>query len=144
MGKPESPIEAMFLEALKEWTAADGVHFRETPCGNWIAECDGLFVSVIPQAETGPYRADFGILAWKDAEQRAIAVELDGHEFHEKTKDQAAKDKRRDRYFAHRGMTVLRFTGSEVHRDARACVEETMACLLAQPVQKVKPDGGGK
>lgn len=44
-----------------------------------------------------------------------IAVELDGHDFHEKTKEQARKDKSRDRDLVAAGWSVLRFTGSEVY-----------------------------
>lgn len=44
----------------------------------------------------------------------AIAIELDGHDFHERTKEQATRDKRRDRALVAAGWSVLRFTGSEV------------------------------
>lgn len=44
----------------------------------------------------------------------AIAIELDGHDFHERTKEQATRDKKRDRALVSAGWSVLRFTGSEV------------------------------
>jgi very-short-patch-repair endonuclease len=46
-----------------------------------------------------------------------LGIELDGHAFHEKTKDQAEKDKARERDLMAMGWTLLRFTGREVWRD---------------------------
>lgn len=54
----------------------------------------------------------------------SFAVECDGHDFHEKTKDQAARDKRRDRDIQALGIPVFRFTGSEIHKDIQACVRQ--------------------
>lgn len=55
----------------------------------------------------------------------AVVVELDGQESH-KTKEQRAKDARRDRWFMARGIRVLRWTGSEVHRDADAIAPQVV------------------
>ena len=56
-------------------------------------------------------------------------VEVDGHEWHERTRDQAACDRRRDRDMLREGLRVVRFTGSEVWRDAAACAQEIEALL---------------
>jgi very-short-patch-repair endonuclease len=61
-----------------------------------------------------------------------VAIECDGHDFHEKTKEQARKDKRRDRVFLAEGLPVLRFTGSEIHRDPTAIAKEVGEVLLAE------------
>jgi hypothetical protein len=53
-----------------------------------------------------------------------IVVETDGHDFHEKSKEQASRDRRRDRELQTAGWKVLRFTGSEVWADPRACVAQ--------------------
>lgn len=47
----------------------------------------------------------------------SVAVECDGHDFHEKTREQAEADKRRDRDLQSIGWIVARFTGSEIFRD---------------------------
>lgn len=60
---------------------------------------------------------------------REFVVEVDGHDFHEKTKAQAAKDKRRDRKLTALGYAVLRFTGSEVFRAPDDCVTEVVRAL---------------
>lgn len=61
-----------------------------------------------------------------------IAVECDGHDFHEKTKEQAAADKARDRELVAAGITVLRFTGSEIWKDEEKCAQEVEALLWAR------------
>lgn len=65
-------------------------------------------------------RFDFAFLSYGGW----FAVELDGHEFHEKTKSQAQRDKSRDRRSAAEGWITLRFTGSEVFADPDACLSE--------------------
>ena len=62
----------------------------------------------------------------------AIVVELDGHAFHERTKEQASRDKARDRSLVARGWSVLRFTGSEIYADPKCCILETSKLLAAR------------
>ena len=68
------------------------------------------------------FRLDFAIFVF----DTRVAIELDGHEFHEKTKEQARKEKSRQRLLTADGWHVLRFTGSEVYGDAQACVFEAI------------------
>jgi very-short-patch-repair endonuclease len=63
---------------------------------------------------------------------RQIAIELDGHDFHERTKEQAAQDRARERTIVRHGYIIQRFTGSEVYRNPRKCVEEVIE-LITQP-----------
>jgi len=81
---------------------------------------------VIPQLQVGPYRVDFAVCT---PGLPMVAVECDGHGFHERTKEQVARDKKRDRYFQQEGWRVLRFSGSEIYKDADACVGELL-CLI--------------
>lgn len=67
-------------------------------------------------------RIDFALLGFDDGKR--IAVELDGHDFHERTKEQAKRDKSRDRAFVAAGWLVLRFTGSEVFADPDGCFQQ--------------------
>jgi hypothetical protein len=93
----------------------------------------------------GAYRADFAITTSRyDSETPEIqalvgyagpvrvVIEADGHDFHERTKEQAARDKRRDRDLQTAGWTVLRFSGSEIWRAPHECVEDVMRCLDAK------------
>lgn len=85
------------------------------------------------QKSVGKYRADF-IVTWigqgpGGPSSVSIAVEADGHDFHEKTKKQAEHDKKRDRFFAAQGLALLRFTGSEIHRAPEKCAAEVFEVL---------------
>jgi very-short-patch-repair endonuclease len=51
-------------------------------------------------------------------------VECDGHDFHERTKEQAARDKKRDRDLLSRGVTTIRFTGPEIYKNAEGCARQ--------------------
>jgi very-short-patch-repair endonuclease len=62
------------------------------------------------RAEIGMFLSGEG---WKK-----LVVECDGHDFHERTKLQAARDRARDRRSQHDGIPVFRFTGSELWADA--------------------------
>ena len=53
-------------------------------------------------------------------------MECDGHDFHERTKAQAAHDKTRDRALQARGLKVLRYTGSEIWADPFGCALDVL------------------
>lgn len=66
------------------------------------------------------YRADFMIYVSGAKQRHRIVIECDGHDFHEKTKAQAQRDKSRDRFFISHGVPVLRYSGSEIFKDPYA------------------------
>ena len=70
--------------------------------------------------------------------EAVVYVEADGHSYHERTKEQARHDKQRDRFFASQGLTVLRFTGSEIHRNASRCAAEVLELLTKKSVAAFK------
>lgn len=78
------------------------------------------------QVQEGRYRIDLALVSEEEDLPR-FAIEVDDHEFHEKTKEQAQRDKSRDRTLTAVGWTVLRFTGREVWRDADSCASEVAA-----------------
>jgi very-short-patch-repair endonuclease len=133
-GRCESPIEALLVAALFVAAKMGPEHLEfelsdkiETP----IPFDEAAFVYT--QIDIGKYRADILIL---DAslpldlrEPRLMIVECDGHEYHERTKEQAARDKKRDRYFQSKGYKVLRFTGSEIWADPEGCASEIIENL---------------
>jgi hypothetical protein len=53
-----------------------------------------------------------------------FGVEIDGHDFHERTREQALRDKSRDRSLLHAGLKLLRFTGSEVYHSVDTVLDE--------------------
>lgn len=136
----ESPIERAFLEALIiksvgrryeitfPFDAEDGAAFLgDFPCS----------LKITPQWKLKKYRADFllefntpnfGVDTSQNITRRVI-VECDGHDFHEKTKDQAKRDKAKDRAITGSGIPVLRYTGSEIYSDPFKAAEETLEFL---------------
>ena len=90
-----------------------------------------LTLLVRSQAQIDKYRVDFLIHALDvrnepvtDRVWRRLVVECDGHQYHERTKEQAAKDRSRDRWLTAHDYDVFRFTGSELWRDPMACAEQ--------------------
>lgn len=61
-----------------------------------------------------------------------IVVECNGHEQHEKTKEQARRDKQRDRILQLAGFKVLRYTGTEIHADPLECAREIYTIVTDQ------------
>lgn len=90
---------------------------------------DGLLCLEM-QAQVGKYRADFLIhmVDIEDAPQK-IVIECDGHDYHERTKEQAAHDRARDREMTAAGYHVFRFTGSEIHKNAGKCFDEITSLM---------------
>lgn len=61
----------------------------------------------------------------------SILVECDGHDFHEKTKEQARKDKSRDKKLQLLGYRVIRFAGSEIFKNSDKCAFEALTQLIS-------------
>ena len=87
----------------------------------WEVKIGAGYLSIVPQydfeLDGNGYRADFFIHDAGHPLDIKMIVECDGHDFHEKTKEQAQNDKRRDRLFDRHGYKVLRFTGREIYSD---------------------------
>jgi very-short-patch-repair endonuclease len=126
----ESPIEVLLCAALYGWSKIDDLHIDFLPGADEVRSepYSDEAIFVYQQIQMGPYRADFVIhdvsVPLEIQGPRIIIVECDGHDFHERTKEQARRDKKRDRYFQSKGYKVLRFTGSEIWADPDTCVEE--------------------
>jgi very-short-patch-repair endonuclease len=126
----QSPIESKLLAGLLPWVLCSEEHMAFSFMTNKF--------EIVPQLEVGPYRLDFAVFFNGNREHSTatciqdmlgtvrVAVECDGHDFHEKTKEQAARDKARDRYLTINGWHVLRFTGSEIHADATGCAFQVL------------------
>lgn len=84
------------------------------------------------QVVIGRYTADILVSVWVPSQSGPlyIVVECDGHEFHERTKQQAAHDKKRDRALQRLGYPVLRFTGSEIWKSPTRAAVELIGAVL--------------
>ena len=77
------------------------------------------------------YRVDFVVSEMVGGREFIVLVECDGHEFHERTKEQASRDRSRDRCFQ-KIHPVYRFTGSEIWNNPRDCWDEVREVLAWQ------------
>jgi very-short-patch-repair endonuclease len=117
-----SPIERLMLAALV-WV---GYGCEKKLVDIWDSAADfgkpQTDIVIAPQFQIERHRVDLALFVNIVAnEEIKIVVECDGHDFHEKTKEQAARDKGRERDLQLAGWKVLRFTGSEIWRDHKAC-----------------------
>jgi very-short-patch-repair endonuclease len=81
---------------------------------------------VHPQVIIGKYVVDF-LITYEipnTSKELMIVVECDGHEFHEKTREQVARDKERDRFMTLEGYTILRYSGREICEDPFSVVRD--------------------
>jgi len=78
----------------------------------------------------GPYRYDFAIV--REGRRKPIAlIECDGAEFHS-TSEQLANDRAKDALARAEDIFPFRFSGSEIYRDANACVAKIIETLRSQ------------
>jgi very-short-patch-repair endonuclease len=133
----ESPIERIFLEALQAQMIGHPVELLivEDISAAFDRFGESKFICV-PQAQViNPVaaRVDFVIFDARRSSVHgtmyAMVVECDGHDYHERTREQAKRDKSRDRAFTNHGFVTHRFTGSEIFNDPRGCADEVIALL---------------
>lgn len=80
---------------------------------------DGLVL--VPQFAWSYYRSDWAI--YNPASRLAFLIECDGKDFHSSDK-QRAHDAKKDAAALERGYLTMRFTGSQIHRDADGCAQK--------------------
>ncbi|MEB3309581.1 MAG: DUF559 domain-containing protein [Snowella sp.] len=138
----ESPIEEMMLCALCIvcHENAESVRYRvhEHEFGDLEQILDSFQIE--PQAVIEKYRVDFRLtysayirdepqgssFQWRS---QAVIIECDGHAFHEKTPNQAQRDKERDRHLQKLGYKVFHYTGREIWRDIFKCAHEAVKSI---------------
>lgn len=126
VGEPESHIEQVMLAALVFSAGFDaGAHSTWEWSGDKYSLPDATNqkseIKVYRQAAVDKYRADF-LLAWKFGDRHGyLAIECDGHQYHDATKEQASRDRARDRLFQSLGVVIFRFTGRDLWQSAYGC-----------------------
>jgi hypothetical protein len=102
----ESPIEEIFAWYWVVWTEC--CPFGEMP------------LVLVPQfwfddRDFGRYRFDFAVSNYRTG--RKVAIELDGHEWHERTREQVEARNLRDRRMQLHNWKIIHYSGAEVIRD---------------------------
>lgn len=123
----ESPIEQLLSLALEELNIKNIYKFNP-------------FIDVVEiekqkeiQCENKKYRVDFLIpVIYKNQENKCFVIECDGHEFHQKTKEQVEIDNTRMRNLQKAGYEVVRFSGTEIWHRPYKCANEVLNIILSK------------
>ena len=164
----ESPIEKAMACALSLVAHEKAANVRFKTNGNTFGDFDEDpdFIQISTQEKIGKYRVDFLITytesvpdfdnktTMKDGvvipgvktETTSLIVECDGHDFHDRTKEQASRDRARDRELKKLGYEVFRYTGSDIWADVYGCATESIdrvtgADKLAKRLSALKDKG---
>jgi very-short-patch-repair endonuclease len=131
-GELESPIEKIFaawwyaLRDSKHQSVQDFIELHpqyEIQSGAKTYRLDFLLTETAycTQSDYRRYAESFGCPYPK------VAVELDGHDFHERTKEQVALRDKRDRDLQVAGYKVFHISGSALWRDPEGVVDEVQS-----------------
>lgn len=67
-----------------------------------------------------------------------LVIECDGFEYHDRTAEQANRDKKRDRVLLASGWPVIRFMGHEIHADPIGCADQALEILRVLIEEEVR------
>lgn len=114
----DSPIETILGAAVILYFRDNGKPLT-LRLDEWDTLAKGLLF--IPQFKWSIYRSDWAIFNPKTS--GAMLLECDGKEFHS-SPDQRAHDQKKDAAARDRGFLTMRFTGSQIHRNADGCAQK--------------------
>lgn len=61
---------------------------------------------------------------------KKIIIECDGHQFHQKTKEQVKKDNEREYDLKMAGYEIIRFSGSQIYNEPFKCAEDAYNYIM--------------
>lgn len=148
----ESPIETIFAVAVLS------AHDARGPVFELATRTDGALLTLLATSRDGrltftaqhevklgrkAYRLDFTLIS----DQRRVVVELDGHAYHA-SKAARSADAGRDLALTKAGWTPVRFTGSDIWRDADGCAAKVLDLMdvtvvrgdVVSPARKPEPE----
>lgn len=116
----QSPLERLLFLALKE----NHIKFQTQYPFNWKGEK----ISIEGKAYNNPLNNFKEVLTVVDfyieRGSSKLCVYTDGHTYHERTEEQAQRDKRIDRKLQQLGYQVLRYTGKDVKENVTRIIDE--------------------
>lgn len=118
-GNCDSPIEVQIGAAIILFFERAGRPLKLCKTFDAREAYDGLVL--VPQYAWSYYRSDWAIL--NPSRHGALLIECDGKDFHTSA-DQKSHDQRKDAAALDRGYLTMRFTGSEIFRDADRCAQK--------------------
>lgn len=130
------------IRKLYRGTLTFGVSLQfEVANWEWECPCVGTGKEEECEHEAPPVaRCDFRFFTPCGSEYPSVEliVEIDGHDFHDRTKEQAARDRARDRAilaqpYAH-NTALIRFTAAEVFADPAAVAREALGIFCGRVI----------
>jgi very-short-patch-repair endonuclease len=118
-GNCDSPIEVQIGAAIIVFFERAGRPLKLCKTLDTRTAQDELVL--VPQYAWSYYRSDWAIL--NPARHGALLIECDGKDFHS-TISQKIHDQKKDEAAMDRGFLTMRFTGSEIFRDADRCAQK--------------------
>ena len=139
-GETMNEIETKFSETLNAVLERGFVIIQDHRCEitkeedwyNIIYAKNNLCLQIEAQPKDNVFNGyipDFAIFI--NGLYKGFIIEIDGHEWHEKTKEQARADKEKERMYLKNGFIPVRFTGSEVYHNTKKCVDELFEIIVA-------------
>lgn len=126
----ESPIEHLLALALADIQSSIDI--------SKLVDVIAIETQKTIECNGNTYRADFLAIVryWDDT--KAFVIECDGHEFHQKTKEQVERDNQRTRDLQLAGYEVIRFSGTEVYHRAHKCALEIKRIIQAPAIKWIE------
>ena len=116
----QSPLERKLFLALKKTRMYFRVQVGIDRKGRFIHTKDRTFDHPTENFKEVLTIADFYV---ENGKQK-LCIYTDGHFYHERTEDQAIRDRNIDRQLQQMGFTVLRYTGKEIHESLPKVISE--------------------
>lgn len=134
LNRCESDLERLFVAlAAFMWREATLFSYNgEAPPGR-PQRGRGYVIDVQQQVTVARYRCDF-LLTIRSADglkSRRVAIECDGHSFHDRTAEQASRDRRRDRRLIAEGVPTLRYTYSDLTKEPTGSMADLRRTVMA-------------
>lgn len=124
-GNCDSPIEVQLGAAVLLFFERAGHPLKICKSIDADKPHDGLVL--VPQFAWSYYRSDWAIL--NPTRQGALLIECDGRDFHS-SPDQRKHDWQKDANAHDRGFLTMRFTGTEIWKDADGCAQKIFDAVL--------------
>lgn len=138
-----TPIEVIFDVAFSiynEFTVRDNVDAVFPCCQLELLQQEPVFIDgkkYIPDFLFDGSQADcYDSPKTERVREIKVAIECDGHEFHQKTKLQVARDNERELALKMHGYDVIRFSGSQIYNDPLGCAEKAFKYIANLIEQK--------
>jgi hypothetical protein len=112
----DSPLERKLFVALKE----AGIYFTPQHPLNW----DGRSASMDSDSKTGFINLLTKVDFYIERKSTRLCIYTDGHTYHERTEEQAMRDKNIDRKLQELGFKVLRYPGKAINEEMPKVISE--------------------